>query len=415
MSIDPSNAVLASDQAPGEVLITPAEAVENWLSEQKLANPNFDLGQMTREQIIDLVKNLEQQNSSGNAPGLTSLIENLKNSVIKFQNFNNMALAQYATDLKLQMAVLNTLSEQLPAQQMTLDEKVNSLQAMVNEADLLLQNIFSDPGRWSNDPAALTQQIQSLLERIETFTAGKSAEKTFGLNGLAAELKNALNAYNTAMGKTDDPNSVEASLALSNLRESFHSAKVNYLQTSGVSGSNVELMGAKAGVRSEQLRQETLLTPTEDTTATPREVSVAEIDAALKDLNLQYQLAVSEGNQDAMAHIQAKMEILLPLKDKLLAGEDPLLVGIVMFYQLRFVDISIAKVSQARLRQDAADLQKRNDPNVEGQIADLTSQADALDAKIDALNKQITQVQNQYETVLTTWAQMMNESLSKAL
>ena len=86
-----------------------------------------------------------------------------------------------------------------------------------------------------------------------------------------------------------------------------------------------------------------------------------------------------------------------------------------MFHQLRFVDLSFAKVSQARLRQEAADLQRRNDPNTEEQIAELTSQADSFDAKIDALNKQITQVQNQYETVLTTWAQTLNESLSKAL
>lgn len=415
MSIATGNPVLPA-QAPitEEPQITPAEAVEAWLGQQRAGNPNFDLGQMTRQQTLELITNLKQQNRPDNIPGLDRLIESLESNLTRYPANGNMPLARFANDLKLRMAVLETLGEQLPTERATLGDTVNSMQAMATEADLLLQNIFSDPGRWSNDPAALTQQIQSLIDRTETFTSGQASGDTFGLNGLAAELRNALNAYTTAMGRSSEPNSVEASLASSNLRESFHSAKINYLQASGVSGNNAELVGAKAGVRGEQLRQLGLLSPTEDTTATPQAVSVTEIDAALQDLHLQYQLAVAEGNQDAMAHIQAKMEILLPLKDMLLAGDDPLVVGILMFYQLRFVDLSIAKVNQARLRQEAADLQRRNDPNMEEQIADLTSQADAIDATIDALNKQITQVQNQYESVLTMWTQNTNESLSKA-
>lgn len=279
----------------------------------------------------------------------------------------------------------------------------------------LLEHLNHPASAWSNGPQAMLAQVEQLRTHIQALnTSDLPANIRNALNAMDTQLAGALQTYRTSVPNGSNANSQQAQLALSNLREAFHQARLDFFVNSNHPANSVEISAAQAGVRSEQLRQTDLLRPYEDTTTQPSEVTEQELDQVLSDLNLHYQVAVSHGDRDAMAHIEAKIRIVSKLRDLLKDGTEPLLVGLVLFLELRFLDITHKRVTQARLREEMVMLQQRNDPSLETQIAELTQRVDGLEVEIDSITRQISQVMNQFESVLATWSQTQVDAFSKA-
>lgn len=411
MSIPEIQAVPWVEQPPEGAIDTPSEAIADWMNKNNIT----DLTKLSSAQIKSLISHLKGLQASGNIPGLSSLINTLENIQRDYADVKGTDLEKYAAGLKMQVEVLTELGKATGGTSNPFTAAAEAFSDQIIAIDKLIKDIDATASKWANDPTAMKAQITGLISQIQALKAAGVPTGELGLDSLAADLQSALDTYNAEMAGVTDPNSTQAKLALSNLREAFHQAKLQYFSSTEADPNNPGLAGARAGIRSEELRQTSLLSPYEDTTASPTNVSIEDIDQAMVDLDLQYQMAAAEGNKDAMAHIEAKMEILTRARNMLAEGQDPLLVGVVLFIGLRMLDIASKKVTQARLREQAVELQKKNDPNLEQQIADITAQADALDAEIDALTKQVSQVQEQYESVLNTWTQNTNEALSKAL
>ncbi|HEX4879468.1 MAG TPA: hypothetical protein VFV39_06460 [Limnobacter sp.] len=292
---------------------------------------------------------------------------------------------------------------------------LQDLEAQHQTLGRLSEDLTQTAVQWSNNPDALIGQMNALITQLNALkTANPALPFRAALEAMSGYLSSALQTYNTAVQNITDLNGQQAMLALSKLREAFYQAKVDFLSAVGYPSDASEMLSAQTGVRSEQLRQTQLLSPTEDVSASPRAVTLEEMDRVLEDLNLQYQLAVSHGNRDAMAHLEAKIRIVEDLRNMLLSGTEPLLIGLVMFQELRFLDITHKRVMQARLREQMVELQRRNDPNLEAQIAELTQRVDGLEAEIDSITRLISQVMNQYEAVLNTWSQTQVDAFSKA-
>lgn len=411
MSIPEIKAVPWVEQPPEGAIDTPSEAIADWMNKNNIT----DLTKLSPAQIKSLISHLKGLQASGNVPGLSSLINTLENIQRDYADSKGTDLEKYAAGLKMQVEVLTELGKATGGTSNPFTAAAEAFSDQIMAIDKLIKDIDSTASKWANDPTAMKAQITGLINQIQALKAAGIPTGELGLDSLAANLQSALDTYNAEMTGVTDPNSTQAKLVLSNLREAFHQAKLQYFTSTEADPNNPALASARAGIRSEELRQTSLLSPYEDTTASPTNVSIEDIDQAMADLDLQYQMAAAEGNKDAMAHIEAKMEILTRARNMLAEGQDPLLVGVVLFIGLRMLDIATKKVTQARLREQAVELQKKNDPNLEQQIADITAQADALDAEIDALTKQVSQVQEQYESVLNTWTQNTNEALSKAL
>jgi len=393
--------------------VTAAQTVDTWMEENGITDP----ATMTREQIASLIKYLKEKQSSGEVPGLSMLIKNLESSVEANPPSNGTSTEKLAADLKLRAAVLNELSATAGTQTNPYQAAASKVENQITQLDALNIELNSVPPSAVSDPAKAGAKVDSLIQKIDALEESGVDVDKLGLGTLRTDLQAARETYNTEMEGVD-PESDEGKLAMSRLQESFYQAKVDYYTNTDPTGNSDALAVAKAGARSEELRQTKLLSPWEDTTADPEEMTIEGIDAAQDDLELQYEIAVAEGDKDAMGHIKAKMAILERARGMLENGDNGLLVGVVVFQELRMLDITAKKVMQARLREEASTLQQTADPDdpaVAAKIAELTAQADALDVEIESITKQLRQIQDQYESALSILTQNTNESLSKAL
>lgn len=399
--------------APGNV----GAVISSWSRELSVGNQNIDTAEI-RSLIEQLNRLPKGPQSDAFIQSLSDLLNNQPTQMENPMQGTLQGMAQSIQALRIVLAQLPFAGldeSSLENTNSSIQRLLQDLEAQHQTLGRLSEDLTQTAVQWSNNPDALIGQMNALITQLNALkTANPALPFRAALEAMSGYLSSALQTYNTAVQNITDLNGQQAMLALSKLREAFYQAKVDFLSAVGYPSDASEMLSAQTGVRSEQLRQTQLLSPTEDVSASPRAVTLEEMDRVLEDLNLQYQLAVSHGNRDAMAHLEAKIRIVGDLRNMLLSGTEPLLIGLVMFQELRFLDITHKRVMQARLREQMVELQRRNDPNLEAQIAELTQRVDGLEAEIDSITRLISQVMNQYEAVLNTWSQTQVDAFSKA-
>lgn len=409
-AVEPTQAsATAEDRGASGVPTTSAQAIDQWMTENGITDPST----MSRSDWADLLTYLKSLASSGaNIPGLNSTIQGLKAALKANPPTSGTAAEQHLADLKLQRDALNAIDPQ----HVKYGDTIAKLDSQIVALDKLINDINMSISSNSFDPNSTREDIQNQIDLINALEAAGVPIEQLGLAEYRNQLQSALAAYDSAMaGK--DPASTDGKLELSKLREATLSAKLNYLTSTGASKSSAEVDATEAGLRGEEIRQTRLLSPTEDTSANPKELTKEGIKKTMADLKIQYEQAAAEGDLLAMAHIEAKMTILQRALDMLEQGKDPLLVGVITFYDLRVLDIESKSKLQYNLRQEISTLQdgpNANDPAVKERIEDLQNQVNQLESEIEQLFKQLSQVMDQYKSALDTLTQNTNESISKA-
>lgn len=398
---------------------TLSEAVQQRLNFLNNDGTQLDLNQLSPQDLQSLIEYLDSVKNQpwAKGSGINNVLQALKQIQKTWSHNTGTGLDNLARDANCRLQVLQVLAPLTQTPQGVdlvdgLDTALQNMQSLVSSLEAAQQAVNKATQRWSaNDTTSVENIRTNLNELIASQTALRAAgidTAKLGLDKLVTTVQNALAAYDANPPAAGDVKATR--LAVSKLRESVASAKLEYLTSNGATEKDARVRAEQSTLKVEGLWQQNLTIPwTEAIKFNGIPTTPKEISEEIEMLNQQYNMLAELGNKDGMKYVQARIAILERALNALNKGEDPLGVTLNLFLEVKLLEITTKKALRARVLE-----QIDSTPDEQGK-KDLKKLADTYETEIETIQNLIKTAFDEYSGVLGKLVEVNSAALASAM